>query len=74
MFPADLQIPAPQFSRMQLRDFAVASQPVYSGEEGSPLAKDVDGTYKLELGYGQNTFSLEAVSINYDYPSNILYS
>ncbi len=74
VFPADLQIPAPQFSRMQLRDFAVASQPVYSGEEGSPLAKDVDGTYKLELGYGQNTFSLEAVSINYDYPSNILYS
>ena len=28
----------------------------------------------LELGYNQNIFSLQVSSINYDYPSNILYS
>ena len=36
--------------------------------------EDIDNTVRLELAYDQNTFSLEAVSINYDYPSNILYS
>lgn len=74
LFPIDMQIPVPQFSRMILRDFTVSSRPVYSNEEGSPLIKDSDGTHRLELAYNQNTFSLEAVSINYDYPSNILYS
>lgn len=28
----------------------------------------------MELGYNQNIFSLQVSSINYDYPSNILYS
>ena len=32
------------------------------------------GEEALELAYGQNTFSLDVASINYDYPSNILYS
>ena len=38
------------------------------------MREDIDNTVRLELAYDQNTFSLEAVSINYDYPSNILYS
>ena len=49
-------------------------RPVYPGDKGSPLREDIDNTVRLELAYDQNTFSLEAVSINYDYPSNILYS
>ena len=48
--------------------------PVYPGDEGSPLEKDIDETDRLELAYGQNTFSLDVASINYDYPSNILFS
>ena len=74
IFPVDLQIPVPQFSQMLLRDFTVSSRPVYPGEEGSPLKKDIAGNYRLELAYDQSSFSLEAISINYDYPSNILYS
>lgn len=74
MFPSDMRIPAPHFSRMLLRDFMISYRPVYPGDKGSPLREDIDNTVRLELAYNQNTFSLEAVSINYDYPSNILYS
>ena len=52
----------------------IAYHPVYPGDDGSPLKKDIDETDRLELAYGQNTFSLDVASINYDYPSNILYS
>lgn len=52
----------------------ISYRPVYPGDKGSPLREDIDNTVRLELAYDQNTFSLEAVSINYDYPSNILYS
>ena len=38
------------------------------------MEKDIDETDRLELAYGQNTFSLDVASINYDYPSNILFS
>ena len=52
----------------------IAYHPVYPGDDGSPLKKDINETDCLELAYGQNTFSLDVASINYDYPSNILYS
>ena len=73
-FPTDIQIPEPHYSRLLLRDFMIAYHPIYPGDEGSPLEKDIDETERLELAYGQNTFSLDVVSINYDYPSNILFS
>ncbi len=73
-FPIDIQIPEPHYSRLLLRDFMIAYHPVYPGDDGSPLQKDIDETDRLELAYEQNTFSLNVASINYDYPSNILYS
>ena len=73
-FPTDIQIPEPHYSRLLLRDFMIAYHPVYPGDNGSPLKKDINETDRLELAYGQNTFSLDVASINYDYPSNILYS
>ena len=73
-FPTDIEIPEPYYSRLLLRDFMIAYHPVYPGDEGSPLEKDIDETDRLELAYGQNTFSLDVASINYDYPSNILFS
>lgn len=73
-FPTDIQIPEPHYSRLLLRDFMIAYHPVYPGDDGSPLEKDIDETERLELTYGQNTFSFDVASINYDYPSNILYS
>ena len=39
------------------------------------MSRGLGDVYKRqELAYGQNTFSLDVASINYDYPSNILYS
>ena len=37
MFPSDMRIPAPHFSRMLLRDFMISYRPVYPGDKGSPL-------------------------------------
>lgn len=64
-FPTNIQIPEPHYSRLLLRDFMIAYHPVYPGDDGSPLKKDIDETDRLELAYGQNTFSLDVASINY---------
>ena len=37
MFPSDMRIPAPHFSRMLLRDFMISYRPVYPGDNGIPL-------------------------------------
>lgn len=63
-FPTNIQIPEPHYSRLLLRDFMIAYHPVYPGDDGSPLKKDIDETDRLELAYGQNTFSLDVASIN----------
>ena len=55
-FPIDIQIPEPHYSRLLLRDFMIAYHPVYPGDDGSPLQKDIDETDRLELAYEQNTF------------------
>ncbi|MDE6162020.1 MAG: hybrid sensor histidine kinase/response regulator, partial [Bacteroides sp.] len=65
-FPTNIQIPEPHYSRLLLRDFMIAYHPVYPGDDGSPLKKDIDETDRLELAYGQNTFSFDVASINYD--------
>ena len=52
----------------------VTCQAVYPGDEGSPLEVDIDETQVLKLKYNQNIFSLRISSINYDYPSLVLYS
>ena len=59
---------------MVLSDLKIFYQTVYPGEESSPLNMDIDDTKELKLSYSQNIFSLKVSSINYDYPSNILYS
>ena len=60
-FPTDIEIPEPYYSRLLLRDFMIAYHPVYPGDDGSPLKKDINETDCLELAYGQNTFSLDVV-------------
>mgnify|MGYP001536232274 FL=1 len=49
-------------------------QTIYPGDENSPLKASINDTKVLNLKYNQNIFSLQVSSINYDYPSNILYS
>ena len=51
-FPTNIQIPEPHYSRLLLRDFMIAYHPVYPGDDGSPLKKDIDETDRLELAYG----------------------
>lgn len=73
-FPADLRVPHQRYSPMIFSDFQVSYQPVYPDEKNSPLKKDINETQHLYLKYDQNTFSFQVSSINYDYPSNILYT
>lgn len=73
-FPRDMVLPREYSSRMIFSDLRVFYQTVYPKDEGSPLVLDIDETKSLKLKYSQNIFSLQVSSINYDYPSLILYS
>lgn len=73
-FPRDMAMPREYDSRMIFSDLRVFYQTVYPKDEGSPLVLDIDETKSLRLKYNQNIFSLQVSSINYDYPSLILYS
>lgn len=59
---------------MIFSDFKLFYQTIYPGDEDSPLKASINDTKVLKLKYNQNRFSLQVSSINYDYPSNILYS
>lgn len=73
-FSKNIMIPSQYTTRMVFSDFQLFYQTVYPGEKGSPLVKDIDETDMLVLKHSQNIFSLKVSSINFDYPSNILYS
>ena len=73
-FNKEMKIPRKYSSKIVLSDLTIFYQTVYPGDENSPLSTDIDDTKELELSYSQNIFSLKVSSINYDYPSNILYS
>lgn len=59
---------------MIFSDFKLFYQTIYPDDEDSPLKTSINETKELKLKYNQNIFSLQVSSINYDYPSNILYS
>lgn len=73
-FDKATRIPKAYSSKMIFSDLRLFYQTVYPGEKDSPLLTDIDNTKVLKLKYGQNIFSLKVSSINYDYPSNIIYS
>ena len=73
-FKKDMMIPRDYKYRMVFSDFRVFYQTVYPGDKSSPLEVDIDETKTLRLKYNQNIFSLRVSSINYDYPSLLLYS
>lgn len=73
-FHKDTKIPRTYSSKMVFSDFNLFYQTVYPGDDNSPLETDIDNTKTLYLKYSQNIFSIKVSSINYDYPSNILYS
>ncbi len=61
-------------SKMVFDNFRILYQKVRPKEEGSPLAEDIDNTRHIILNHKQNIFSLDVSSINYDNPSNVVYS
>lgn len=73
-FDRDMKLPRNYRSKMVFNELRVFSQTVYPDDKGSPLHADIDDTETLQLKYSQNIFSLNVSSINYDYPSLILYS
>lgn len=73
-FNRDINIPERKTSRMVFHDFRILYQKVNPSMDKSPLTNDIDSVKVLRLKSSQNTFSLGISSINYDYPSNILYS
>lgn len=73
-FDKDMMVPREYNFKMVFSDLRVFYQTVYPGDEGSPLEVDIDETKTLRLKYNQNIFSLRISSINYDYPSLLLYS
>lgn len=73
-FFKDIHLPRNYESKMILSDFRLFYEPAYPGKEDSPLEKSINETDVLRLDADQNIFSLEVSSINYDYPSNTLYS
>ncbi len=73
-FNRKINIPERKTSRMVFHDLKILYQSVNPSTEESPLTNDIDSIKVLRLKSSQNTFSLGISSINYDYPSNILYS
>ena len=73
-FDKDMKLPRGYSSKMIFSDFKLFYQTIYPGDEDSPLKASINDTKVLKLKYNQNRFSLQVSSINYDYPSNIIYS
>lgn len=73
-FDKNMKLPQHYESKMLFSDFKIFYQSVYPGDKDSPLKESINDTRRLELDYNQNSFSLLVSSINYGYPSNVLYS
>lgn len=73
-FNKDMKLPRTYSSKMIFSDFKLFYQTIYPGDKNSPLKASINNTKELKLKYNQNIFSLQVSSINYDYPSNVLYS
>lgn len=74
VIPDSIELPRTFSSHMVFTDLNIMYKTVHPQEPGSPLCKPLNETTNIELKYNQNTFSMNVSSINFDNPSNILYS
>ncbi len=74
VLPDSIQLPGTFTSQMIFSDLSIMYRTVHPGEKGSPLTQPLNQTSCIELNYDQNTFSMNVSSINFDNPSNIMYS
>lgn len=74
ILPDSIHLPSEFNSHMIFSDLNIMYHAVYPNEKDSPLTQPLDKTSVIRLDYKENTFSLNVSSINFDNPSNILYS
>lgn len=74
IIPDSVKFPRHFSSHMIFENLSIMYQIVHPMEFGSPLTKLLNETSVIKLDYDQNSFSFNVSSINYDNPSNILYS
>lgn len=74
IIPDSIKLPRDFSCRMIFSNLSIMYHNVLPGEKGSPLTKRLDETSSIELDYDQNSFLLNVSAINFDSPSNILYS
>lgn len=74
VLPDSIQLPRTFTSHMIFSDLSIMYRTVHPGEKGSPLTQTLDQTSCIEQDYDQNTFSMNVSSINFDNPSNIMYT
>ncbi|KAA6352321.1 Sensor histidine kinase TmoS [termite gut metagenome] len=73
-FDKTLELPQSYATDLVFEDFKVFYNTIIPGEANSPLKEDINDAKTIHLSHRQNIFSLQASTINYDYPSNIIYS
>ena len=61
-------------TQMVLSDLTIFYQQMNVGDKGSPLTCELDLSPTLTLRHNQNFFSLKVSTIDYDSPSQVLYS
>lgn len=74
LFNKQRPLPPVAPSKLVLSDLAIFYQQMSGGEKGSPLTDELDLTSTLYLKHNQNFFSIKVSSINYDAPSQVLYT
>lgn len=73
-FKKGTSLPQYDDSKLIFSDFRLFYQTIHPGDENSPLAEDINKTKVIHLNYNQNIFSLYLSTINYDYPSQAIYT
>lgn len=73
-FAKTCDFPENQSSKLVLHELRVLHKTITPNDSTKILDKPLDDIDQLTLKYSQNLFSIRLGTINYDYPSNVLYS
>ncbi|WP_025069462.1 two-component regulator propeller domain-containing protein [Bacteroides propionicifaciens] len=74
LFDQECIFPTEYKSKLVFEELEVNQRSVYPSQKQSILTQLIDKTNKITLGFRDNNIALEIGSINFDNPSNILYS
>ncbi len=74
LFHKERPLPPKAPFKLVLSDLEIFYQQMNGGDKNSPLTDELDLTSTLYLKHNQNFFSIKVSSINYDAPSQVLYT